>query len=78
MFSELQIRNGGVRKMSKLRSLGQDFRARRRPDLGITLTSQCTVRPMTAEEKAWIDSLPKPNGKPPVIKPTRLFETVEW
>jgi hypothetical protein len=46
------------------KTLGADFRARRRQDPSpAPLFGKCTTRPMTPEERAWIESLPKPDRK---------------
>ena len=42
---------------------GHEMRARKRNDPAAAYKSECITRPMTKEERAWLDSLPKPDKK---------------
>lgn len=50
------------------KTLGQEKRARSRQDSEPgPLFGECITRPMTPEERAWVESLPKPRPKERVI-----------
>lgn len=46
---------------------GTELRARKRVQAAQSVVSECITRPMTPEERAWMDSLPKTNSKQRVI-----------
>ncbi|MGG3012264.1 hypothetical protein ABEO98_22620 [Brevibacillus parabrevis] len=46
---------------------GTDFRARKRPEPSPPYNSECVSRQMTPEERAWMESLPKPHKKDRII-----------
>lgn len=46
---------------------GTEMRARKRMESAQLNNSECVTRPMTAAERAWMDSLPKPHPKERVI-----------
>ncbi|WP_309479409.1 hypothetical protein [Brevibacillus agri] len=56
--------------MSRARTpnrFGTDMRARRRTEPAQAAHSECITRPMTPEERAWMESLPKPHKKDRII-----------
>jgi len=42
---------------------GHDTRARKRHEPAAAYKSECITRPMTPEERAWVEALPKPDSK---------------
>ncbi|MGO0058618.1 hypothetical protein ACTID9_00885 [Brevibacillus fluminis] len=46
--------------MSYHKPTSRENKEKTRPELAVSYASECITRPMTPEEKAWMESLPKP------------------